>query len=238
MELFQKTRSSISKAGVLLFLLIIGNITVQAQVVNPLYDLQRVHFGFSIIGNNAKLKYTSSANFLDNDTMQQVRTVSFPGFGVGGVVNIRLLDNWDFRTMVNIQFVERHLNFHFKGGNFEEALIRSTYMEIPMQLKYKSKRYKNIRMYLVGGSTFRYDFASDKDTDRSNTKPIVALYPGTFSYDVGAGLDMYFEYFKFSPEFRVSNGLGNSMIEDEFVFSGAITRMSPKLIQFILHFEG
>ncbi|MCB9246021.1 MAG: PorT family protein [Flavobacteriales bacterium] len=209
-----------------------------AQVVNPLYDLQKVHFGFSIIGSSAKLKYTSSADFMDFDTMQTVRTLSFPGFGVGGIVNFRLLEYWDFRTMVNIQFVERHLDFGFKGGNQELAEIRSTYMEIPMQLKYKSKRYKNARMYLIGGATYRHDFASDIETDRSNTKPIVALYPNTFSYDLGVGLDLYYEYFKFSPEFRVSNGLNNQMAPDEFIYSGSITRMSPKLIQFILHFEG
>jgi len=238
MQLFEKIQKTTVRLAFILCVVLMGNKVSKAQVNNPLYDLQRVHFGFSIIGNNAKLKYTNSADFMDFDTMQQVRTVSFPGFGVGGIVNIRLLDHWDYRTMVNIQFVERHLNFHFKGGNFEEAIIRSTYMEIPMQLKYKSKRYENIRMYLIGGSTFRYDFASDKETDRSNTKPIVALNPPTFSYDLGVGLDLYYEYFKFSPEFRISNGLGNSMIKDEFIYSGAITRMSPKLIQFILHFEG
>jgi len=209
-----------------------------AQVVNPLYDRQRIHFGFSIISNNAKLKYSTADDFMDFDTMQTVRTISFPGFGVGGVVNFRLLDYWDLRTMVNIQFVERHLNFQFKGDRLEEAQIRSTYLEIPIQLKYKSKRHQNIRMYLVGGSTFRYDFASDIDTDRSNTKPIVALQPSTFSYDLGVGLDLYYEYFKFSPEFRISNGLGNQLVKDDFIFSGSMTRMSPKLIQFILHFEG
>lgn len=238
MLLVENIRKMILRIAAMLCIVLLGNSVSKAQVVNPLYDLQKVHFGFSIIGNNAKLKYTNAADFMDFDTMQQVSTVSFPGFGVGGIVNIRLLDHWDFRTMLNIQFVERHLNFYFKGGNFEEAIIRSTYMEIPIQLKYKSKRYKNIRMYLVGGSTFRYDFASDKDTDRSNTKPIVALHPPTFSYDIGVGLDLYYEYFKFSPEFRVSNGLGNSMIQDEFIYSGSITRMSPKLIQFILNFEG
>ena len=81
-------------------------------------------------------------------------------------------------------------------------------MEIPFQLKYKSKRNHNKRFYWVGGATYRYDFASDIDTERSNTKPIVALYPATFSYDFGAGLDLYYEFFKFSPEIRISNGLG------------------------------
>jgi hypothetical protein len=211
---------------------------VQGQQLNPLYDRQPVHFGFSLIGNSPRMKYTMSQDFMDFDTMQSVRTNPFPGFGVGAIANFRLGQYWDLRTMVNVQFVERHLQFDFKGGHQEFAEIRSTYLDIPVLVKYKSKRYKNSRIYLVGGPVFRYDFASDIDTDRSNTKPVVALNPTTFSYDVGFGWDFYYEFFKFSPEIRLSNGLGNHMVEDPFIFAGSITRMSPKLIQFFLHFEG
>lgn len=211
---------------------------VSAQEINPTYDLHRVHFGFSIIGNYGKLKYNTASNFLDNDTIQTINTSSFPGFGVGGIMNLKVAEYWDFRTMVNIQFVERHLLYTFRGGTVETAKINSTYMEIPLQLKYKSKRNHNKRFYWVGGATYRYDFASDIDTERSNTKPIVALYPATFSYDFGAGLDLYYEFFKFSPEIRISNGLGNSLVPDSFIYASSLSRMSPKLIQFFLHFEG
>lgn len=226
--------SRISLIGAFIFLC--GS--VKAQEINPTYDLHRLHFGFSIIGNYGKLKYATVSNFMDNDTIQTIHTKSFPGFGVGGIMNIKVAEYWDFRTMVNIQFVERHLEYNFRGGNQEVAKINSTYMEIPFQLKYKSKRNNNKRFYWVGGVTYRYDFASDIETERSNTKPIVALYPATFSYDFGAGLDLYYEFFKFSPEIRISNGIGNSLVPDEFIYASSLSRMSPKLIQFFLHFEG
>lgn len=209
-----------------------------AQEINPLYDIQKVHFGFSIIGNWGKLKYTTAPNFMDFDTIQQINTQSFPGFGVGGIMNVRISDYFDFRTMVNIQFVERHLEYRFKGGDVKVAKMNSTYMEIPLLIKYKSKRNRNTRFYWVGGATYRYDFASDINTDRSNTKPIVALQPATFSYDVGAGFDFYYPYFKFSPEIRISNGIGNSLVKDPYFYASSLSRMSPKLIQFFLHFEG
>ena len=219
-------------------MMLMSTSALRAQEINPLYDIQKVHFGFSIIGNYGKLKYTTAPDFLDNDTVQQINTKSFPGFGVGGIMNIRLAKYWDFRTMVNIQFVERHLEYRFKGGDIQLAKINSTYMEIPFLLKYKSKRNKNARLYWVGGATYRYDFASDINTDRSNTKPIVALYPATFSYDIGAGLDLYFPYFKFSPEIRISNGVGNALAKDPFIYASSLSKVSPKLVQFFLHFEG
>lgn len=209
-----------------------------AQEINPLYDIQKIHFGFSIIGNSGKLKYSTAPNFLDVDTLQQINTLSFGGFGVGGIMNIRLADYWDFRTMVNIQFVERHLEYKFKGGDVKIAKLNSTYMEIPFLLKYKSKRNNNARFYWVGGATYRFDFASDVHTDRSNTKPVVALNPVTFSYDFGCGLDLYFPYFKFSPELKISNGIGNSLATDPFIYASSLSKISPKLIQFSFHFEG
>jgi hypothetical protein len=230
--------NKVAKKGFFFGLLISMSFGSMAQEINPTYDLHRIHFGFSIIGNYGKLKYNTVSEFLNNDTIQTVSTNSFPGFGVGGIMNLKVAEYWDFRTMVNIQFVERHLQYNFRGGDIQTAKVNSTYMEIPFQLKYKSKRNHNKRFYWVGGVTYRYDFASDIDTERSNTKPIVALYPATFSYDFGAGLDLYYEFFKFSPEIRISNGLGNSLVPDSFIYASSLSRISPKLIQFFLHFEG
>ncbi len=233
----EQNRNMVAKWLMLALLLVISPL-VKGQEINPTYDLHRIHFGFSIIGNYGKLKYNTASDFMDNDTIQTINTNSFPGFGVGGIMNLKVAEYWDFRTMVNIQFVERHLQYNFRGGDIQTAKVNSTYMEIPLQMKYKSKRNHNKRFYWVGGATYRYDFASDIDTERSNTKPIVALYPATFSYDFGAGLDLYYEFFKFSPEIRISNGIGNSMVPDSFIYSSSLSRMSPKLIQFFLHFEG
>lgn len=228
----------LQKVCVFIALILLSSMSTRAQEINPLYDIQKAHFGFSIIGNYGKLKYTTAPNFMDVDTVQQINTKSFPGFGVGGIMNVRIAEYWDFRTMVNIQFVERHLEYNFKGGEIQTAKINSTYMEIPFLLKYKSKRNNNARFYWVGGATYRFDFDSDVNTDRSNTKPIVALNPTTFSYDFGAGLDLYFPYFKFSPEIRISNGIGNALVTDPFIYASSLNRISPKLIQFFLHFEG
>lgn len=227
-----------NKRSLIVVLALTAMLSSQAQQINPLYDRKPVHFGFGLIFNTAKMKFSTSPNYLASDTMRSITTESFPGFGLGGLVNFRLGDSWDLRTFLNVQFAQRNLIYKF--GEDEETLvseIESTYMEIPILVKYKSQRRKNTRIYVIGGATYRFDFTSDIDTDRSNTKPIVALYPNTFSYDIGVGLDFYFEFFKFSPELKISNGLGNAKVEDPFIFSQNIGRLSPKLIQFSLLFE-
>lgn len=212
-------------------------LSTQAQQLNPLYDRKPVRFGFGLIGSTAKLKYTVSQNNLNYDSLKTIESVYYPGFGLGGLVNFRLADHWDIRTMLNIQFARRDMNYIFNKGVVKTPTIESTYMEVPLTFEYKSRRHKNVRAYILGGVTYRYDFTSDIDTDRSDTKPIVALYPNTFSYDIGFGLDLYYDYFKFSPEIKLSNGLGNQLVPDEFVYASSLGRVSPKLLQFSLIFQ-
>ena len=209
----------------------------QAQELNPLYDRRPIRFGFGIMGNTAKMKFAVDDNNLNYDSLKRIESVSYPGFGLGGLVNFRLAEHWDLRTMLNIQFARRDLNYHFKNDIVKIAKMESTYMEVPFTFEYKSVRHKNARLYLLGGLTYRFDFTSDIETDRSNTKPIVAMYPNTFSYDVGFGFDFYYEYFKFSPELKLSNGLGNQLVPDEYIYASSLKRLSPKLIQISFIFQ-
>ncbi len=223
--------------GLIFSVILLLSENISAQERTPLYDLQKIHFGFAIIGNNARLKYSTSADYLNMDTIRGVEGISFPGFGVGGIMNIRVAEYWDMRTQLNITFAQRNLNYTFKNGDEKLVKIESTYLEVPVVMKYKSKRHRNTRFYAISGLTYRYDFASDIDTERSNTKAIVAIKPNTFSYDIGCGLDFYFEYFKFSPEVKVSNGLTNALVKDPYFYSSALHQVRPNMVQFSLLFE-
>lgn len=215
---------------------IVGLVT-HAQEINPLYDRKPIRFGFGIMGNFADTKFAVNENNLNYDSLSRIESVSYPGFGLGGLVNFRLAEHWDLRTMLNIQFARRDLNYHFKNDLVKTAQMEATYMEIPLTFEYKSVRHKNARLYVLGGLTYRFDFTSDINTDRSDTKPIVAMYPNTVSYDVGFGFDFYYEYFKFSPELKLSNGLGNQLVPDEYVYASSLKRVSPKLIQISFIFQ-
>lgn len=227
------------KKNIIAAALIIVSFISKGQEINPLYDLKKFHFGFNILFNTGKFKYSTASNYFDNrfDTLQEIQAVNYPNFGLGGLVNIRLNDYMDLRSMLNIQFAQRNMVYKFKGGEEKDVKVESTYMEIPVYLKLKSKRHNNLRFYVFGGATFRHDFASDIDTDRSDTKPVLGLRPNTFSYDVGFGFDIYYEYFKFSPEFKISNTIGNILVNDPFLYASSLNAISPKLIQISLCFE-
>ena len=51
------------------------------------------------------------------------------------------------------------------------------------------------------------------------------------------GLDFYFEYFKFSPEIKACQTLGNALYKDGYIFTNYIDRIAPQMIQISFHFE-
>ncbi|MCC6721818.1 MAG: PorT family protein [Bacteroidia bacterium] len=229
------------KKKILIFILIFISVKSFSQQNDPLYDRsQKVHFGFSIIGTYGKMKFSGSQEIftLENDTLNYISTKNFPGLGVGGIFNYHLNENWDLRSMIIVQVMtQRNLTYHFRGGIEKTAYLQSTYFELPLLIKYKSERKKNHRFYIIGGLGYRYNFTNDVETQRSTTKPIVALKPNTFNYDIGFGFDLYYPYFKFSPEIKISNDITNAIVKDGFIFTKSLGGLYPKLIQFSLHFE-
>ena len=225
-----------NKIAILVLLCSLSKFTL-AQEHLPLYDNKAVRFGFGISGINAKLKFTTSEAFRLSDTLQRIDAVNFPGLGLGGLANFRLAENLDLRAMINIQLVQRNLVYHFKGDNVVTTKIESTYAEFPLLLKYKSKRHKNWRLYGIGGVSYRFDFISQIEADRSDTKPVVALYPNTFSYEVGFGIDFYTTFSKISPEVRLTNAIGNHMVPDNYIYAGSLQRVAPKMVQFSIIFN-
>ncbi len=98
-------------------------------------------------------------------------------------------------------------------------------------------RRKNTRVYVIAGGRMSYDFASTIKKNRGLQNPVVSLVPLTYGWEAGFGLDMYFEYFKFSPEIKICNSFGNSMYRDGYIFTNVIDGLAPQLLQFSFHFE-
>lgn len=202
------------------------------------YDNKLFHFGFTIAVNSASLRIDSKAtSFQPKDSLMNVIHTSFPGIGLGAISNLRLGEYWDLRLMFPvISFVERDLTYQFPITQ-KVVKIESAYCDFSLLVKYKSARRKNTRAYVIAGLRGSYDLSSTYRQDRSLQAPVVSLIPLTFGYEGGFGLDMYFEYFKFSPEIKMCNTFGNAMYRDGFIYTESIERIAPKLFQVSLHFE-
>lgn len=216
-----------------------GGMLLHAQQLNtPQYDFKKLHFGFSVSVNSASLQVNRSRYFFQYDTLQSVRSKTFPGISLGAITSFRLGEHFDLRALFPvITFAQRNLTYTFQSGREIPVKIESAYIEGSLLLKYKSVRHRNLRFYLVGGGRYAYDLASTIDQSRSNSKPVVSQVPLSYGYEVGFGFDMYYPYFKFSPELKLFNGLNNVLYKDGYLYSESLNSIYPKMITISFHFE-
>jgi hypothetical protein len=202
----------------------------------PNHDLRPFHMGFSIVGSNAKLKIITSDDFLLQDSLMAMRTRGFPGFAIGGISNLRLGEYFDLRALPQLHFTQRDIFFHF-NDRIDKVTVESVSFDLPVLLKYKSKRRANYRVYTIAGVRFTHDFASNEDATRGPFRKMVVLKKRSISYEFGVGMDLYTQMFKFSPEIKMTNSIGNVHSSDPYMYNNSIKRIQTRLFQISLHFE-
>ncbi len=174
------------------------------------FDKQRVHWGYFLGFNSYDFKFDYNAN-----PGVDIEVQGTTGFNVGLVGNLRLFEYIDLRFEPGLYYTQRNLKYHQDGlvDNLRE--VKSTYIHFPLLLKFSSKRTGNVRPYLVGGLSRSWNLGSNEDAQDDNvTGGNFRMKTWTNNYELGVGVDLYFEYFKFSPSIRGVFSLDDEIIRD------------------------
>lgn len=223
--------------SVSLITLVLLQVKLIAQPNLPQYDNQKIHFGFTLATNIGRMQLETRPNFFATDSLRNVSVANFPGIGLGAITNFRLGKHWDLRLMAPvISFVQRNITYDFNNSQ-KIVKVESAYCDASLLVKFKSERRKNTRAYVIAGSRVSFDFGSTVDKTRGIQNPVVSLIPFTFGWEAGIGMDIYFEYFKFSPEIKACQTFNNALYRDNYPYTQAIEAIYPQLIQISLHFE-
>jgi hypothetical protein len=241
-----KRISFIKRLGQLLFaftlILVVSSsvIAQRRQVYNtPTYDLDPLHFGFSLGLNSMDFNIYPSKYLFELDTVYKVNCVPQMGFNIGIVSNLRLGRYFDLRFLPGISFGQRNLEYLIykdKEFSLKTMQIESTFLEAPLLLKYKAKRLNNYRPYLIGGFTYRLDLSAQKEI-KEEEKPKIRIGQHDVYYELGFGVDYYFPFFKFSTEIKYAVGIANIINPDNSEYSRAIEDMFSNMIILSFHFE-
>lgn len=222
----------INKYFFLLFLLLIGvNAYSQKHKKSqnlPSYDYQKIHFGFTLGINELDFNLQKNSSTILNDSLKTLKSKSQKGFNLGIVTNIRIGRYTDLRFVPALIFGERQLEYNFTDGiefTNEIKKIESTLIDFPVYIKYKSERYNNFRTYVIGGLKYSLDIASQADINDEGQE-IVKLQKNDIMGEIGFGLDFYLEYFKFSPQIKLSYGLLNLLKNEESVYTKSINKLT------------
>ena len=193
------------------------------------YDFKKLHFGFTLGMNELNFNIKKNSSTITNDTLVTLLSNSQKGFNLGIVSNLRIGKYTDLRFIPTLVFGERHLNYGFidssQVNNEKIKRIESTLIDFPIYIKYKSARYNNFRTYVLAGIKYSLDIASQEKINDEGQE-IVKLKRDDLMGEIGFGIDCYLEYFKFSPEIKLSYGILNLLSKDETVYTKSINRLS------------
>lgn len=210
------------------------------RIYDEFYDDKIVHFGFLFGFGSSQFNVYHSKNFGAGTVADTAVTIVSPGnfaFQVGGLVNFKLNDRFDFKTGINIALYGREVDYRFNNSpDFPAELRESTWLEIPLLLKFKSQRRGNSRMFVDAGvkigieANVRKNAASSR---RLDTKT------GDLSLEYGVGFEQFFKFFKFTPELRFSHGLTNMFVTptNNNIYARDIQRLNVHTVTLYLMFE-
>lgn len=234
----------------LLLVCLMGVQTASAQNWGGGVDDDNLHFGFTFQYLSSEFKILKKSSwqtpFEENGVpvssrLKSLSSTSSPGFGIGFVVNQRLGEHADVRFTPTLVFNDRLATYEFEGVEAPiQKKVQATMIDIPLGIKLKSDRRNNFRAYVIGGLKYSMDIASKKrnnDASFGAMEKFLKNKKNFLSYEAGFGMDLYFEYFKMSPEIKLSYSL-NSVLKDEpSPFSAPIDKLMLRHVTFSLFFE-
>ena len=235
----------------------------------PNYENEPYHFGFLLAYNQMMYTIKTVEDYQSipqpNDSwpngtysipntecmyVYNVETRQTPGFTVGILGTKRLGRYFDLRFIPSLSFSERKMVYDIAIKGIDGSIdmqtitksIGTTFVEFPLNIKYRSKRYNNIGAYIFGGVNPKLDLASQKDnkeTGPGGVEFINNLVTKRFDLaaELGVGFDIYNQWFKMGIEVKMSYGVLDIVKNDAFLYTAPIDQLRNKLFQLSVYFE-
>jgi hypothetical protein len=214
-------------------------------------DQTDLSFGFSFSYVTNYFKIDKKSNWRDpyfdpginkyiTDSLKSISSKNASGFAVGFITRYRLTDHIEARITPSLVFADRTIDYTYpKSSDNVTKQVQSTTVDFPLEIKLKSDRINDFRAYILGGVKYSLAIGSKKNAD-SGLDPLAKLVKnagGFGSYEAGLGCDIYFEFFKLSPEIKISNSFGNVLVPENHPYSSPISSLGLHTITFSLLFE-
>ena len=203
------------------------------------HDSKSYHFGINLGFNSSHFLFTHHPRFLQYDSIMDVESVNNVGINLAWLVNFRINEHFDLRLHpLDLTFSEKNFLYtqKYADTSMVEKKIQSITLSLPIHIKFSSDRIDNFKVYVIGGTKFDYDLASNAGARRA--EDLIKLRRGDISVELGLGFHFYFPVFVLTPEIKLSSGLVNLHARDENLrYSNVIDKISSKMITFSLTVE-
>ena len=190
---------------------------------------------------------------LDHFQILSVESYTTPGFSVGVIGDKRLGEYFNLRFSPTLSLSSKFVQYTTRLYNADNMITDSarvvisddklaTFLEFPLHVKYRSKRYNNIGAYLIAGVNPKLYLASVKNKiDDGGHPALLQTDRGDFALELGTGFDIYNQWFKMGIEIKMSFSILNVIKEDllskDYIFNAPIKEVRNKQLQLSFTFE-
>ncbi len=212
-------------------------------------DLKDLSFGFSFTYVSSYYKINKAPDWRKpyvnegtklTDSVNSISSPNAQGFAVGFLTRYRITDHLEVRVTPSLVFADHSLVYTYNtAAQNTSKSVQATLIELPLLLKLKSDRIDDFRGYIIGGFKYSQNIGG-KSNPNANASPldkVVRNTSGYGSYEVGLGCDIYFEFFKLSPEIKLSNSFGDVLLHEDSPYANPINKLSLHSFMFSLYFE-
>ena len=180
------------------------------------FDKAKISWGY-FLGINSY-----DFNFDYQQDLSDVQVEKTTGFNVGLIANLRINDFFDLRFEPGLIMSNRNLSYNpndFGDSEFLENIhlreVKSTYIHFPLLLKISTKRLNNFKPFITTGVSTAINLSSNEKNLADNSSGQFRTKKNMFFYELGFGIDLYLEWFKFTPSIRGVFAISDELIRDD-----------------------
>ena len=192
---------------------------VREKIENlPNFDKKILHYGYFVGLNDYDFKFEYSSDYYTLLNLNDIEIEKSNGFNVGLIGDLRINNFFNLRFEPGLYANQRKLIYPDQDGLINEndkiREIKSTYIHLPLLIKFSSIRINNFKPYVVGGISSSLNLSSNEKNNDDNSNNIFRMKTNSLYYEVGFGIDFYLTYFKFSPSIRGIFSFKNELVND------------------------
>lgn len=183
---------------------------------NENFDKAKISWGYYLGINSYDF------NFDYQQDLSDVQVEKTSGFNVGLIANLRINDFFDLRFEPGLIMSNRNLSYNpndFGDSEFLENIhlreVKSTYIHFPLLLKISTKRLNNFKPFITTGVSTAINLSSNEKNLADNSSGQFRTKKNMFFYELGFGIDLYLEWFKFTPSIRGVFAISDELIRDD-----------------------
>ena len=228
------------------FLILFSFLSNTSFAQKPLFqedhDNKQYYFGITLATSLARFQTDLHSYFLQQDTVLVAEPANAGGFALGLSATVKLTNRFEGRFNPQLSFMDRNIFYKLKYpdkdlGTDVTKKVESVIVSFPLQVKFNSDRIGNFRVYMLGGGKVDFDLASNARARKA--EELVKINKLDYGIEAGIGFNFYFQSFIFSPEIKISNGLGNIHSRDASLkYSSVLDKIQSRMIVFSIHLEG